>query len=153
MHNILNIFCFGTTLYIFRTIFLSNIRSLRLYIQHQLYVIHVLWLLASGNEMELHSNSWWWTERPSETCTVLFQNKINLRYCASSWFYYSNILRYTVLEMSNLSWCSFFYRVITNYLYMSSFALRRMAFCKIMKYAGLYHKEFSFPLIRCQTVL
>jgi len=20
-------------------------------------------------------NFWWWTERPSETCTVLFQNK------------------------------------------------------------------------------
>jgi hypothetical protein len=29
---------------------------------------------------------WWWTERPSETCRVLFQNKINLRYCASGWF-------------------------------------------------------------------
>jgi len=24
-------------------------------------------------------NSWWWTERPSKTCRVLFQNKINLR--------------------------------------------------------------------------
>jgi len=24
-------------------------------------------------------NSWWWVERPSETCRVLFQNKINLR--------------------------------------------------------------------------
>jgi hypothetical protein len=24
-------------------------------------------------------NSWWWMERPSETCRVLFQNKINLR--------------------------------------------------------------------------
>ena len=24
-------------------------------------------------------NSWWWTERPSETCRMLFQNKINLR--------------------------------------------------------------------------
>ena len=23
-------------------------------------------------------NSWWWTERPSETCRVSFQNKINL---------------------------------------------------------------------------
>jgi hypothetical protein len=28
-------------------------------------------------------DSWRWTERPSETCRVLFQNKINLRYCAS----------------------------------------------------------------------
>jgi len=25
-------------------------------------------------------NSWWWTERPSETCRVSFQNKINLIY-------------------------------------------------------------------------
>ena len=33
---------------------------------------------------------WWWTERLSKTCRVLFQNKINLRYCASGWFYYRN---------------------------------------------------------------
>jgi len=45
-------------------------------------------------------DSWWWTERMSETCTVLFRNKINLRYCASGWFYYRNILRCTVLQMS-----------------------------------------------------
>ena len=37
----------------FRTVPPSAIRSLRLYIQHQLYVIQVLWLLASGNELEL----------------------------------------------------------------------------------------------------
>jgi len=33
-------------------------------------------------------DSWWWTERLSKTCRVLFQNKINLRYCASGWFYH-----------------------------------------------------------------
>jgi len=38
---------------------------------------------------------------PSETCRVLIQNKINLRYCASSWFYYRYILRCMVLKMSN----------------------------------------------------
>jgi hypothetical protein len=37
----------------FRTVFPSIIRSLRLYTQHQVYVMQVLWLLASGNEMEL----------------------------------------------------------------------------------------------------
>jgi len=48
-------------------------------------------------------DSWWWTERPSETCRVLFQNKIKLRYCASGWFYNSrNILRCTVRQTSNL---------------------------------------------------
>ena len=46
MHNISNLFYFGTTLYMFRTVFPSIIRSL--YIQHQVYVIQVLWLLASG---------------------------------------------------------------------------------------------------------
>jgi hypothetical protein len=34
--------------------------------------------------------SWWWTEKPPETHRVLFQNKINLRYCASIWSYYRN---------------------------------------------------------------
>jgi len=52
MHNISNLFYLGTTLYVFRMINPSIITSLRLYIQHQVYVIEVLWLLASGNEME-----------------------------------------------------------------------------------------------------
>jgi hypothetical protein len=29
----------------------------------------------------------------NQGCRVLFQNKINLRYCASGWFYYRNILQ------------------------------------------------------------
>jgi hypothetical protein len=37
----------------FRTIFPSIIRSLRLHIQQQVYIIQVLWLLAGGKEMEL----------------------------------------------------------------------------------------------------
>ena len=63
------------------------------------------WLLASGNEMEhlvpaskqpaesvsllpdavcIVLDSWWRTERPSETCRVLLQNKISLRnWCKS----------------------------------------------------------------------
>ena len=86
MHNISNLFYFATTLYMFRTVTPSIIRSLRLYIQHQVYVTQVLWLLAVCTVLD----SWWWTEKPSETCRVLFQNKINLRYCASGWFYYRN---------------------------------------------------------------
>ena len=45
MHNISNLFYFGTTLYMFRTVFPSIIRVLRLYIQDQVYVIQFLWLL------------------------------------------------------------------------------------------------------------
>jgi hypothetical protein len=54
MKNISNLFYFGTTIYMFRTVFPSIVRSLRLYIQPQVYVIRVVWLLASGNEMEHH---------------------------------------------------------------------------------------------------
>jgi len=105
MRNISNLFYFGTTLYMFRTLSPSIIRSLKLCIQHKVYVKQVL--LARGESLVPASkqpqnlydipnavctllDSWWWTERPSETCRVLFQNKINLRYCASGWFYYRN---------------------------------------------------------------
>jgi len=54
MHNISNLFYFGTTLYMFWTVSLSIIRSLRLYIQHQVYVIQVLWLLASKQSQNLY---------------------------------------------------------------------------------------------------
>jgi len=49
MHNISNLFYFGTTLYMFRTVSPSIIRSLRLYMQHQ-----VLWLLASKQPQNLY---------------------------------------------------------------------------------------------------
>ena len=52
MHNVSNLFYFGTKLYMFQTVSPSIIRSLRLYIQHQVYVIRVLWQLASGNERD-----------------------------------------------------------------------------------------------------
>jgi len=42
MHNISNLFYFGTTLYMFRAVSPSIIRSLRLYTQYQIYVIQVL---------------------------------------------------------------------------------------------------------------
>jgi len=68
------------------------------------------WLLASKQSAEpvwhipdavcTVLDSWWCTERPSETCRVLFQNKINLRHCASCWVCYGIILWCTVLETS-----------------------------------------------------
>jgi len=45
MHNISNLFYFGTKLYKFRVVSPSIIRSLRVYI-HQVHVIQVLWLYA-----------------------------------------------------------------------------------------------------------
>jgi len=54
MHNISSLFYFGTTLYMFRTVSPSIIRCLRLYIQHQVHVIQVLWLLASKQPQNLY---------------------------------------------------------------------------------------------------
>ena len=45
---------FGTTLYMFRTVSPYSNRSLRMYIQHQVYVIQVLWLLASKQPQDLY---------------------------------------------------------------------------------------------------
>jgi hypothetical protein len=73
MHNISNLFYFGTTLYVFRTVFPSIIRSLKLYIQH--YTIQVLWLLASKQPQNLYDI-----------------------YLMLYWFYRRNILRRTVLQ-------------------------------------------------------
>ena len=53
MHQCLRYVLFGVTLYMFRTVFPSIIRSSRLYVQQQAYVKQILLLLANGNEMEL----------------------------------------------------------------------------------------------------
>jgi hypothetical protein len=52
MHNISNLFHFGTTLYMFWTVTPPIIRSLRLYIQH--HTIQVLWLFASRQPHNLY---------------------------------------------------------------------------------------------------
>jgi len=82
MHNISNLFYFGTTLYMSQTVSPFIIRSLRLYIQHQVYVIQVLQQAATEpvwyNAVCTVLDAWWWTERPSETCRVLFQNKFEI---------------------------------------------------------------------------
>ena len=52
MYSISNLFYFGTTLYVFRTVTQSIIRSLRLYIQH--HTIQVPWLLASKQPQKLY---------------------------------------------------------------------------------------------------
>jgi len=80
--NVSNLFYFGMTLYMFRTVFPSTISSSRLYILQQAFVKQIL-LTTSGQQYLLVAictvlNSWWWTERPSETCRASFQRKINL---------------------------------------------------------------------------
>jgi len=105
----------------FRTVFPSIIRSLRPYIQHQVYVIQVLWLFASGDEkFHLVSAS----KQPQNLYGIYlmlyvrsltpddgrkdrpkhvdcYQNEINLRYCASGWFYYRKSLDFNILKQSD----------------------------------------------------
>ena len=79
-NNVSNLFCFGMTLYMFRTVFPSIIRSSRLYKQQQAFASKQTAVSVWQTPVAVCTvlNSWWWTERPSETCRVSFQNKINL---------------------------------------------------------------------------
>jgi hypothetical protein len=91
MHSISNLFYFGT-------IYVSD--GLSVHYQES-KTVHT----ASGICTVL--NSWWWTERPSEACRELFQNKINLRYCAAGWFYYRKLASvmspYRVLNVTSVT--------------------------------------------------
>jgi hypothetical protein len=60
-----NLFYFGITLYMFR-------KGLSVHRQ-EFKTVHTHVVVCTV------LNSWRWTERPSETCRVLFQNKISLR--------------------------------------------------------------------------
>ena len=86
----------------FRTVFPSIIRSSRLYIQRQVYVIYVSWLLASKHEMELfhlvpaskqsnlmlYIQSWTPDDGGKDRPKHVECYSINSKNCASSWFYY-----------------------------------------------------------------
>jgi len=77
--NVLNLFYFEMTLYMFRTVFPSIIKSSRLYIQQQAFVRQTavfVWQMPVAICTVLYS--WCWTENQSETCRTSFQNKINL---------------------------------------------------------------------------
>jgi len=84
MHNISNLFYFGTTLYMFRTVSPSIIRSLRLYIQHQLYVIQVLWLLTSKETV--------FFAFVGPCIVIYFYSKTNQMHNISNLFYFGTTL-------------------------------------------------------------
>jgi len=54
----------------YRAVSPSVIRSPRLYIQHRVYVVQVLWLLASGNEMELQFHLIPASKQPQNLCDI-----------------------------------------------------------------------------------
>jgi hypothetical protein len=100
------------SLYVFRTVFPSIIRSSRPYIQHQLYVIQFRWKHASGYEMELqfhlactskqstnlydiylmlYVQSWTLDDGRKDHLKHVEWYSINSKNCASSWFYHRNL--------------------------------------------------------------
>ena len=108
MHNISNLFYFGTTLYRFLTVSPSIIRSIRLYIQHQVYVIQVLWLQPQNLYdiylilyMQSQTPDDGRRDRPKHVESSSKKKKVNLSYCASGWFCYRTILRRMVLQTSS----------------------------------------------------
>jgi len=60
---------FCKMLYMFQTVFPSIIRSSKLHIQHQVLV----WQIPDAVCAVLCS--WWWMEKPSETCGASYRNK------------------------------------------------------------------------------
>jgi len=69
------------TLYMFRKVFSSIIRSSKLCMQQQVYVKQLLLPAASSScltyTVAVYTvlSSWWWTERPFETFTDIYKNK------------------------------------------------------------------------------
>ena len=83
-NNVSNLFYCGMTLYMFRKVFPSVVRSSRVYIQQHAFVKQILLSACWQSAVSIWrmpvavcavSNSWWRTERPSETCRVLLQIK------------------------------------------------------------------------------
>jgi hypothetical protein len=72
---------FVMKIYMFRKVRLSIIRSLFTVHSATVYVIQVCRQLSSKS---VWINSWWWTDKLSETCRFSWQNKFG----ASRWFYY-----------------------------------------------------------------
>ena len=91
-------------------------------------------------------DSWWWKERPSETCSVLFQNKMNLRCCASGWFYYRNILYSSLYSMHGE-----FFRIETLIINLI-FSFSRSSFI-IFYTMLLIHCNWGFILSMIKTVI
>jgi len=102
------------SLYMFRTVFPSIIRSPRLYIQRQVCVIQVRWLLASGprpaskqstNLYDIYLTLYVQSRTPDDGRKDRPKHvelySINSKNLASSWFYYRNIWRCTVTWTSN----------------------------------------------------
>ena len=60
---------FCNVLYMFQTVFRSIIRSSNLHIQRQVFVWQTPDAVCAG------LSSWWWIEKPSETCRRSYRNK------------------------------------------------------------------------------
>ena len=117
MHLLSLIIYSSKTLYMFWTVFPSNIRSSKLRIQQRYMSNSCCYLLLSGmrwNWLKTYTlaayavlSSWWWTERPSETCRAFYKNKWYEITGASCWLYYRNDNSKYVLIAQASNWIRF----------------------------------------------
>jgi len=124
MHNISNLFYFGTTLYMFRTVCGCLLTS-----SHGTCMAYTWCCMYRLRFLKMDGET---VRNMSETCRVLFQNKINLRCCASGWFYYRNVRIFILmvgwpcilvwpwfdLQLDALNYCLFTYNTFIKILYM-----------------------------------
>jgi hypothetical protein len=97
MHNIWNLFYFGTTLYVSNDLSAHHLESKTVHTASY-HTGSVAACYQAATEPVWHIPDavctvlvfWWWTESKSETCRVLFKKKFWYR--ASGCFYYRNVL-------------------------------------------------------------
>jgi len=73
--NVSQFLYFCKTLYVFQTGFPSIIRSSKLHVQRQVFVRPI------PDAVRAVLSSWWWTEKPSETCRSSYRNKETVKRC------------------------------------------------------------------------
>jgi hypothetical protein len=94
------------SLYMFQTVFPSVIRSPKLYIQRNVYVIQLRWLFASVPAskqstnlydiyMTLYAHFWTHDNRQKDRLKHVEWYSINSKNCASGWFYYRKLISCT----------------------------------------------------------
>ena len=122
---------FDIQLYMFRIDFLSITRSLDTVftaigvLKFQYDIHQLLWIQ--------YPDSWWWTVSLSETCRVVYQNKIKLRNSASCWlpvyeheYQLHTCISYVSLSIINCKKTSKFVAVLSTMMLHVQYLLYRL---------------------------
>jgi hypothetical protein len=126
------------SLYMFRTVFPSIIKSSRLYIQHQVYVIQAHWLHGSIQPTNRPKHVEWYS--------------INSKNCACTWFYYRNTSQCTVPWTSNLP-LSYFNAITLCHTYRASCSVTSLLLTNFCAQHRVYQIIHQFLLPRLSAYI